>query len=280
MAISILALAVSLSYFTYELSLLIQQIPNILKDIRQTSEKVQPVLERVDKIQALIPPIIEEVRQVRQSIPPVLLEVEKTRQQIPPVLEEVAAVRKQLPSLLASVDQASATMQTVSAEMKAYEPIIANTLVQVEGIRKEVPDILSRTEAIISSARTAAREASSGAITGTIGGLLTAPFRLVGDFGRSILDLTDEKARDYSRRDLALIQQYGIELAEEGKVGDFRELKNSETGYHLRLSLTKVYSKSGQACRSLFLEIWKNTKLDLQKTVNLCINDEDEWEYQ
>jgi len=276
-----------LTYFTFELSQFVRQVPDILENIRITSEKVEPVLEEVGQIRDLIPPIIDEVsatrkqipailaevKAVRETIPPVLLEVDKTREQVPAILDELGAVRKQVPSILASVD-------SVTTEMKAYRPIASEALVQVEGVRKEVPGILNKTETLIDKARVAGREASSGAVTGIITGIFTAPFRIVGNFGSSVLGLSKDEADDYSEEDIAQVQEYGKELVTAGKLNDSRSWKNMDLDQEFTVSLIKIYSKEGQACRDLHLQSWTAKKLKLDKIIKLCLNEQGEWDYE
>jgi len=287
LAISILAMAASLAYFTFELSQFIRQVPDILANIESTSEKIEPVLKEVEQIRDLIPPILaevsatreqipailDEVKGIRETIPPILAEVDKTREQIPAVLDEVAAVREQLPSVLASVD-------SVSAEMKAYRPIASDALLQVDGIRKEMPLTLDRVDGMIDKARVAARDASSGMVTGALGGLITAPFRLVGNFGSSVMGLSSDEADDYTEEDLALVQEHGKDLVSAGKLNDSRSWKNLDTNQSFKISLKKIYSKDDRECRDLHVQSWAGSKVTLEKDIKLCLNDSDEWEYQ
>ncbi len=286
LAISILALAASLVYLTFELSRFIRQVPDILENIRTTSEKVEPVLEEVSQLRDLIPPILDEVRatrkqipaildeikHVREAIPPILTEVDKTREQLPVVLDEVAAVRGQLPSVLASVD-------SVSTEMKAYRPIASDALIQLSEVRKEVPVTLDRVDGLIASAGVAAGEASSGVLTGAISGLITAPFKIVGSFASSILKMSEDEAHNYTEEDLLLVKEHGQSLLAKGKLNDSHKWENKDTGKNFKVSLNKIYSKDSLACRDLLLQAWSESKLTVNKVVSVCMNDEGEWEH-
>jgi len=286
LAISILALAASLIYFTFELSRFIQQVPAILENIRTTSDKTEPVLEEVRQIRNLIPPILaeisatrkqiptilEELKNVREAIPPILSEVNKTREQLPLVLDEVAEVRKQLPLLLTSVD-------SISAEMKAYRPIASDALIQLGEVRKEVPLTLDRVDGLINKAGSAASEASSGVLTGAIGGLLTAPFKIVGDFASSILRMSKEEAHNYTEEDLLLVKKHGQNLLANGKLNDSHTWKNTDTGKNFKVSLNKIYLKDDNACRDLLLQAWSDSTLIVNKVIGVCLNDEGEWQH-
>ncbi len=294
LAISILAMAASLAYFTFELSQFVRQIPDILENVRITSEKIEPVLDEVAQIRDLIPPILAEVsatreaippilgevKSIRESIPPILIEVGKTREQIPAVLDEVAAVREQLPAALATADKASAAVVSVSTEMKNYQPIASDALLQLEEVRKEVPVTLDRIDAMIGKARIAARDASSGMITGALGGLITAPFRLAGNFGSSVMGLSKSEADDYMDEDIALVEEHGKNLVTSGKLNDSRKWKNFDKDQRFKISLVKIYKKNNRECRDLKIEAWEQTKLVLTTEANICLNEKDEWEYQ
>jgi hypothetical protein len=117
LALSLFALAASLAYFSYEMSVVGRQIPDILSSINNTTEKIEPVVVEVGDIIELLPPILKEVEETRKLVPPVLREVEQTRLQIPIVIDEAKAMRKQLPAVLASTDRASAAVVAVSKEV-------------------------------------------------------------------------------------------------------------------------------------------------------------------
>ncbi|VAX12559.1 hypothetical protein MNBD_GAMMA24-1000 [hydrothermal vent metagenome] len=204
--------------------------------------------------------------------PPILAEVNKTRAQLPLVLNEVAAVRKQLPSVLTSVD-------SISAEMKAYHPIASDALIQLGEVRKEVPATLDRVDGLISKAGSAASEASSGVLTGAIGGLLTAPFKIVGDFANSILRMSKDEAHNYTEEDLLLVKKHGQNLLANGKLNSSHKWKNSDTGKIFKVSLNRIYSKDDRPCRDLLLQAWSDSKLIVNKVVGVCMNDEGEWEH-
>lgn len=287
LAISILALAASLAYFTFELSQFVHQVPDILKNIRTTSDKVEPVLEEISQIRDLIPPILDEisatreqipsildeVKHVREAIPPILTEVNKTREQLPAVLDEVAALREQLPSILASVD-------TVTTEVKAYRPIATDALSQLSEVRKEVPATLDRVDGLIDKAGSAASEASSGALTGALGGLISAPFKMVGNFTGSMLDkMSADEEHNYTEQDLLTVEKHGKALIEHGKINDSHKWKNKETGNNFKISLNKSYLKDEVPCRDLLLQAWSGSKETVNQVVTVCLNEDDEWEH-
>ncbi len=164
--------------------------------------------------------------------------------------------------------------------MKAYRPIASEALIQVAGVRKEAPRILDKTESLIDKARQAGKEASSGAVTGVITGIFTAPFRIVGNFGSSVLGLSRDQADDYTEEDFALVQEHGQDLVTAGKLNDSRSWKNLDTNQRFKISLIKIYSKDSRECRDLHLQSWTKSKLVLDKDIVVCLNDDGEWDYQ
>lgn len=58
MSLAMFALAGALVYFTYEVSRVGSQIPDILSSVDHTSEKVGPIISEVVEIRELIPPIL------------------------------------------------------------------------------------------------------------------------------------------------------------------------------------------------------------------------------
>ncbi|VAW64190.1 hypothetical protein MNBD_GAMMA09-1338 [hydrothermal vent metagenome] len=294
LSISILALAASLTYFTFELSQFIGQIPDILENVRNTSDKIEPTLDEISQIRDLIEPVLLEVSETRKQIPPILKEVENIRKIIPPVLDEIAeiraaippiivettAIRKQLPAVLNSADKASESVTQISIEMKAYQPVAKQALLQVDGVRKEIPGILSQTNELIDRARVAARDASSGAMTGALGGLITAPFRLVGGFGSSVLGLSKSEADDYSKNDLKNVQKHTMDLLQSGALDDTLNWTNPDTHRRTELTLQKIYQQDSHECRQVLIKSWLKSQLTLEKEVTACLNNEGEWEHQ
>ncbi|MBE9564287.1 MAG: hypothetical protein IMF17_03505, partial [Proteobacteria bacterium] len=79
MSLSLFSLSAAIVYFTYQMSVISKQVPDVLISIDNTSEKIEPVIDEMSDIIALVPPILEEVEEVRKLIPPILKEVEQSR---------------------------------------------------------------------------------------------------------------------------------------------------------------------------------------------------------
>ena len=284
MSLAIIALAIALVYSAYQLSRVSFQIPDILASVNQTSEKVEPIVTEVGQIRALIPDILHEVEQARRLVPPILKEVEQTRQTIPPLLQEVEAVRKELPAVLESADKASDAVVAVSREVKATRPLIPQVLKEVETTRESIPPMLDRAEAMIDNARVAGHEASSGAVTGFFKGLITTPFKLVGDAGRSITGMSEEELRDFTDKDFELIEMTALDLLNNAKKGDSREITNPDSGFRATIRLVALDSRDEDFttvdCRTLQMDSYRNG--DRIKTINrtFCKEEGSAWEFE
>lgn len=288
LSLSLFALAGAIVYFTYQIAIVSQQIPDILLRIDDTSEKVDPIIKEVAQIIDLVQPILKEVEETRKLIPPILKEVEQTRKMIPPILEQVEltlkeseALRGELPAVLNSADKASAAVSDVAKQVEATRPLIPQVLKEVETTREAIPPLMDRADVLIEKARVAGKEASEGAVTGLFTGIIRAPFALMGDAGRSISGMTDEEAKDFSDKDFSLNQTASLYLLNNGSKGEERKWSNAESGNHAVLLLTDIYSKgeySDIKCRTLNIKVYKKDQLFKVAPRSFCKNDEGEWE--
>jgi hypothetical protein len=251
-------------------------VPELLTSVNQTSDRVEPILDEVSEIRKLIPdilheveqtrllvpPILEEVEQTRLQIPPILDQVERTSQYIPPVLKEVEAVRKEMPAMLKSADKASNAVVTASNEIKATRPLIEDVVQEIETTREAIPPLLDRAEGMIDQARVAGQEASSGAVTGFFKGLITTPFKLVGDAGKSITGMSDEEFNKLTQQERDLIEVTALYLLNNGKRGETKQIGEAGSGFSATLKLLDIeiveedFTES--ECRTLQYEGYKD----------------------
>lgn len=284
MSLSILALAAAVAYFAYVISRVGVHVPELLASVNQTSDRVEPILDEVSEIRKLIPdilheveqtrllvpPILEEVEQTRLQIPPILDQVERTGQYIPPVLKEVEAVRKEMPAMLKSADKASNAVVTASNEIKATRPLIEDVVQEIETTREAIPPLLDRAEGMIDQARVAGQEASSGAVTGFFKGLITTPFTLVGDAGKSITGMSDEEFNKLTQQERDLIEVTALYLLNNGNRGEIKQIGEAGSGFSATLKLVDIeiveedFTES--ECRTLQYEGYKDG--DRLKTAN------------
>ncbi len=296
MSLSLFSLAAAIIYFSYQMSIISTQIPDVLVSINNTSEKIEPVIDEVAEIvtlvpailkeveetRKLIPPILKEVEQTRKMIPPILKEVEQTRNQIPAVLAESEAIRAELPTMLASADKASGAVSDVAEQVEATRPLVSEVLKEVETTRESIPPMMDRADTLIEKARVAGKEASQGAVTGFFSGLIMAPFVLVADAGRGIAGLSVKEAENFEEEDLELNKLAALYLLNNGAVGEERKWNNTETDSYGVVTLRTTYSAgeySEYDCRTLVFKLYAKDELIKDNPKSFCKNEEDKWDY-
>lgn len=280
-SLSIFALAASIAYFTYEMTNVSKQVPDILHSIDNTSEKIEPIIDEVGQIIDLVPPILKQVEESRKLIPPILKEVEQTRQQIPVLLKESEAIRGELPAVLSSAAKASQAVTDISRQIEATRPLIPEVLKEVETTREAIPPMMERADVLIEKARIAGKEASEGAVTGLFTGIIRAPFALVGDAGRSISGLSESEAKQLDKKDFELVEKASLYLLNNGTKGEQRQWDNADSGNHGVVVLTSIYKEGEYAeidCRSLNIQLYKKGKMIKQAPRSLCKDEDGKWE--
>lgn len=296
MSLSLFSLSAAIVYFTYQMSVISKQVPDILISIDNTSEKIEPVIDEVGEIVALVPQILKEVEETRKLIPPILKEVEQSRKMVPPILKQVEETQKQIPSILAesesirsdlpavlaSADKASAAVSDVAEQVEATRPLIPEVLKELEITRESIPPMMDRADVLVEKARIAGKEASQGAVTGFFSGLIKAPFVLVADAGRSIAGLSAEEAENFEEEDLALNKLAVLYLLNDGAVDEKRKWNNPDTESHGVVALTGTYSDGEYSefdCRTLAIKLFNEDKLIKDITKSFCKNDEGKWDF-
>ncbi|MDX1335667.1 MAG: hypothetical protein R3312_07775 [Gammaproteobacteria bacterium] len=294
LAASIFSLAGALVYFAYQASMISSQIPAILDSVEKTSEKVGPVvtevakireqipeiLAEVEEVRKLVPPILEEVAQTRNAIPPILNEVAATRQAIPPILKETEQLRNELPEVLKSVNNVSWALVQTNKQLESYRPLAPEAIKEIQLTREAIDPTLDRLDRMIERARVAGREASEGAVTGVFTGILAAPFRIVGGIGDSFSGLSKDEAEYFSESELAEYREKGGELLRTGKEGDTTKWQSDTSDARGEFTIKKVYSRDGRKCEIVLTRAWKDGKRVVNKTLDLCLNANNEWELQ
>ena len=283
LAASIFALAVAIIYFTIEVRSISKQIPVILSAVESTSKSVEPMIEQVGEIKELIPPILDEWTETRKQIPLILDEVKATRELVPPVLEEVGKVREQIPSILHEVE---ATRQELPAildtsnkaikEVAAVRKTVPGILEEVKKTRELVPPTLDRVDRMIGDAAVAGRKASEGAVTGVITGIFAAPFRLVGNIGKS-LGFSRAEMEGLTEDDIKILHEAAKNLPSKS-VNEVTKWENPNTGTYGNIKLLKIFDKDSRECRTALFEVWKQGQTKIAKEATFCINEEGNWD--
>lgn len=286
-------LAAALIYFTISLLNITQQIPDILKTIEATSEKIDPVVDEVAAVTEIIPSILEEVAQTRELLKPAIVEYARTNAQIPLILEEVKATRETLPGTLKTVDHVSESVRIMSTEIKRTRAWMPKTLKEVEATRKSIPPILAevkatrellppmmdRADQLVANARIAGKEASQGAVTGIFSGILMAPFSFVGDVGHALVG-EDEDER-LVEKDFDLVELAARELLNSGTLNETRPWNNDESGNFGSVKLTSIGedAEEDEECRELTIIVRNESEVIKNNTINLCREIDGKWEF-
>lgn len=269
LAFSILMLALAIIYFTIEVRSVSKQIPAILSTVDETGKNIEPIVQQVGEIKDMIPPILNEWTETRKQIPLVVDEVAKVREQIPPILKEVEATRQELPAIL---DTSNNAIKEVAAVRKTIPDILS----EVKKTREMVPPTLDRVDQMIADASVAGRKASEGAVTGLFTGIITAPFRLMGNIGKS-LGLTRAEMEGLTDEDMEIMYEAAKNLSSKS-VNEVTKWKNPNTSTYGNIKLLNIFDKDGRECRKALFEVWKQGKDKISKQAAFCKNEEGKWE--
>ncbi len=275
------SIAGAIAYFTYELSQIHRDLPNILSQVENTSGKVDPILVEVTEIRKLVPPILSEIAAVRGEIPSIVDEVEETRKLIPAILQQVDATRASIPDILKSVDAASASIDQTNREIAATRKLVPDVLDEVKAIRKEVeitrnslPATLDRVDELIAKAGVAGQKATEGAVTGVFTGVITAPFRALTGLG----NIAGGKAVLLEGEDLKIATETAVALTTTPK-GSGKTWANPESGRRGKLDLLDKYNDNGAECVSMKHQVWKQDKKIIDRVFDACRQDaQSPWE--
>jgi surface antigen len=246
MSASLVVMASAIGYFAHAVYVVQQRVPELLTQVEQTTEKIDPVLRQVDAIQAQIPPILKEVEATRALIPPILAEVAAVRREVSPILAEVAATRTALPPLL---DTTAKSVHEASTAVRALEPHIPVVVAEVRQTREALPGLLDRAERLVASASTAGHEASKGAVSGFLGGIVTAPFKLIGGAGRDLTSAMGlEGDAGLTAKDDELASAATDAVIRAGEIGGERSWENPDSKNRGTVRLLSQETRTEQAC--------------------------------
>jgi surface antigen/archaellum component FlaC len=272
LAIAILALAWSIYTFTLEAKQVRVELPTLLTQIDQTAQRITPVVEEVQKIQAIIPSILEQSEKYQQAIPEVLARVDDINRQIPVILNEVQSVtaaippileqsnqwHSSLPSLLEQVEQTNKTIRATNQQIAATNKQVPAILAESEALRVAMPEVIRQAESLVEQAEQAGREASKGAVTGVIGGILSSPFQLVDSLTSQTFGVED---KSFSDKDQQLHKQAVESLLRNPSAGQTIPWKNTSSGNSGTVSIQSTTQNGSSTCYSILsrLTIAKGT---------------------
>ncbi len=256
LATSQLALAGALIWFGLALWWTARDLPAVAASVERSVDKLQP--------------LVAEVAAVRRQIPPVLAEVKAVREQVPAVLAEVKAVRGELPALLG-------TINAVVKESTAIRATLPEILAEVRKTRAALPPLLERAEHIMGEARNIGREATQGVVTGTITGIIRAPFALVGSIGRALVGNEASAKLGLTESDYTTIETVSQELlARPGtKVQSWR---NPVSGHAGEVRILSRWQEPDRTCVKLRIDVLRDGKRIPGEGKTLCTDPQGQWQ--
>lgn len=249
-SISIIALSASIAYFTFEISRVRSDLPELLTQLNETAKMIEPVTKQIENINKLVPPILEEVKQSRELIPPIIKEVKEVRKEIPAILHEVEQTRKIIPPVLK----------------------------EVKATRESLPGLITDANKLVDKARSAGKEASSGAVTGFFSGIFRAPFAIVGDIGSTVFGMDQKEKEQYSQEDLNRVYQAALELLNSDIINTKKEITSQDGSIKTTITLTKIDTTGEYLCKSMHFHSVKGKKVISDKDSTVCKNEEGKWD--
>ena len=264
LAFSLICLAGSIVYFTVELGNVSKEIPDILDSIETTADKVEPVVKEVGQFRELIPTITNEVSAIRKQVPSIISEVSEVRKQIPDILKEVKEVRQQIPIIVKEVEK--------------IRPLVPQVLEEVKKTREAIPPMLSKADKIVSKAKDIGKKTSEGAVTGVFTGILKAPFKIVGGFGKAIFGGLTDEIEGVTTKDKMLSENAAKELLSSGEPWQTKTWSNPDSKNSGSVTLKEMTEIDQRSCRTLNFKIKVDNKNRVNRDVTICLNEDSEWE--
>lgn len=262
LSVALFALALALASVAYQVGALRQQIPELLASVEQTSQKVEPVLREVGAIRDLIPPILEESKAIRELVPGVVTEVREVRKTLPPL-----------------VDTSAKAINNASDAVRVIEPRIPAVLSEIRKTREALPGILDRADQVIGHAGTVRQKAGEAAVQGVIGGIVTAPFRLIGGVGKGLAGLIGlDERHEFTAADERLASAATDTVIENGQVGAQSSWRNPESKNRGSVELIEKWTRNGQPCVTLRHRIEFRSTPTHEKNIHLCQRPDKSWE--
>jgi len=269
------ALAVALIYTTYQAYTMWQTVPEVMAQLEKTSDRIQPALKEVEAVRNLVPPILNEVKEVRSLVTPVLAEIKAVREAVPPVLVEVKSVREALPPMLKTSE---ASIREASGAIHALEPHIKPVIEEVKNTREALPEIIDQADRVVGRASTAGKEAGQGAVHGVLGGIILAPFKLIGDVGMGVfglMGLGDQTG--LTAEDERLAAAATQEVLKTPKASAKRAWRNAETRNNGSVTITGQKERDGMAFVILRHHVVLATKKTHDADVEMCRQPDGTW---
>ena len=286
---SLLCLAGSIFFFGYELSGWRKELPDMLSTLEETSGQIAPALENVSEIEELIPPILEEVAAVRKTVDGLVAEVQSTREALPELLADLELITRQIENttgqlpavidpLVEEVGKSREVIPDILKEIENTNATIGNAVAEIQLTREAIPGIMDRADQIVAHAGEVGVNAGKGAVTGMLGGLITAPFGVVGGIGKGVSGLFSSEVADAATpEDLEIVRNKLLDIAENGNVGDVVTWENRKSSNKGKITLLKKFSVNDQECREVKIEADVKGKAVETTTLSGCKQPDGSW---
>lgn len=173
-SIALAYFATSIIFLTFEMREIRESIPVILDKTSQLGKD-----SNIPIILQTIKEVTLEIKEVREEIPLVLKEIEEVRKLTPLVLEQIDNTNKNIPNILQEVKLTRESVPSILNESEQIRKSIPPILDEVKAVRLDIPDHLARTEKITDNIAKLSNQAASGAVKGTVKGVLSLPYELL-----------------------------------------------------------------------------------------------------
>ncbi|MCR9255488.1 MAG: hypothetical protein NXI16_05270 [Alphaproteobacteria bacterium] len=251
-------------------------LPPILDEIAAARAAVDKALAESAAVRAAMPDLLAESTALRETVPGILTEVAEARAALDRAVSEMAEARQTLPDLLASVDATAVALDKAALEIEAVRPLIPEVLDEAVAIRNRIDPTLDRLDAVVANARSAGQEASEGAVSGLLTGILKAPFSLFGGFGGGD-DLRSLAGTEMLTQDDFVLAREAFWDLDLDRAGDSALWRNPETGLEGSLTVVGAADDVGEGCRRIRNIVSRSGEPLTDKVLTLCPAEEGRW---
>jgi regulator of replication initiation timing len=286
-------LSIAIGYLAYALLSFTKEIPGFIDAVDRATPHISSIVTEVElvrievgKVRALVDEQIPAIlMQVDRAVPLVeqgLMQSEQYSQELPQLWQhlekietQIQLLQKSLPDVLQRVDAVVETTNATTLEVSQWRPHSTQYLTEIKHSREDIPQYLSRAEAIIIDAKTIGKEASSGLVSGFLQGVISLPFDVVAGL-TGIVDAKSLSAQYLTEQDIIIMQeQVLLLLANNNKQQAFWH--NNDSGNRGKISKKPRFTQNGLPCHKLtFVNHFK----DQQETLNelMCQDKQDLWQ--
>ena len=264
LAIGVLTLGLAIAYFTYQLDLTRRELSVLLTQIDSTSQKLGPVLRDADAVNEFISPILEEARAIRNTVDATVNETAKLREALPPIIASSINV----------IDKADSVATKIG-------PHIKPTLEEVKQTRLALPGIIDNADKVVRRAEKVGKDVGKRAVTGVLSGIITAPFRLIGEAGKTLSSTIGlDKKAGFTGADERLAQEATDAVLKIGKPGNKQDWQNPDSGNWGSVHWLSGAEQNGQYCVALRYIVMFKDKKSHSVDIDLCQQKDGSWKKQ